>query len=115
MRLRGAANKANLTLSRPTIVNNRIKASGRVTSRARGMVRLQLEYQTIGCAIQILRFRGSIGDDGSWKIDEPLTPPAGGRDRDAHRVSALLHAVHRLLPGADLRRDAGLQVLPSRW
>ena len=74
VRLRGARNRAALRLERPRIVGNRIQASGSVTSQARGVVRLQLEYQTIACNVQILRFRGRIGNDGSWEIDEALTP-----------------------------------------
>jgi hypothetical protein len=71
VRLRGARNKANLDLARPRIINNRIRASGTVNERARGVVRLQLEYQ-FGCVVRILKFRGRIAD-GRWSINEALT------------------------------------------
>lgn len=73
VRLRGARNRAQLELSRPRIVNNRIRASGTISNSARGVVRLQLEYQ-FGCEVRILRFRGRIGG-GRWSINEALTPP----------------------------------------
>ena len=72
VRLRGARNRAQLELSRPRIADNRIRASGTIGDRARGVVRLQLEYQ-FGCAVRILRFRGRI-EDGRWSINEALTP-----------------------------------------
>lgn len=71
VRLRGARNQARLDLSRPRIVGNRIRAAGTISKAARGIVRLQLEYQ-FGCAVRVLRFRGTIAN-GRWSINEALT------------------------------------------
>lgn len=74
VRLRAARNKAKLDLKRPTIslVGNelRVKASGTVNSKARGVVRLQLEYQFL-CDTRVLELKGEI-NNGRWSIDEKL-------------------------------------------
>lgn len=72
VRLRAAANKAHLNLARPLIAGDRIVAAGTVSDRARGVVRLQLEYQ-LNCVIRVLHFRGTISG-GRWVINEPLPP-----------------------------------------
>ena len=72
VRLRAAIRPAQLRLSRPRIDNGRVRASGTVTSRARGVVRLQLEYDR-GGATRVLRFRARIGGDGRWSLDRQLT------------------------------------------
>jgi hypothetical protein len=113
VRLRAANNKANLMLSRPTYVNGRIRASGQVSSRARGVVRLQLEYQTILCNVQILKFRGQISD-GRWSINEKLTP------QQQFEIATRLGTVHSytLFTGYFERRIRGemraFQVLGNR-
>lgn len=72
VRLRAARNKAKLDLSRPTIdKDGHIKASGTVSGKARGVVRLQLEYQFL-CDTRVLNFKGRISG-GRWSIDEKLT------------------------------------------
>ncbi len=71
VRLRAARNKARLNPSRPQIIDGRVRASGSVSSRARGVVRLQLEYQ-IFCTVRVLYFRGRISD-GRWSINTALT------------------------------------------
>lgn len=70
VRLRAASQPARLALSRPRIVDGRLTASGRITSRARGVVRLQLQFDHRG-ETRLLRFRGKI-TGGRWKIDEKL-------------------------------------------
>ena len=72
VRLRAAANKARLDLTRPQIVNGNIVAAGTVSGEARGVVRLQLEYQ-VNCVIRVLHFRGTISG-GRWIVNEPLGP-----------------------------------------
>ena len=86
VRLRAAANKARLDLSRPQLVNGRIQAAGSIDSRARGVVRLQLSYQ-LGCASRLLELRGVIAD-GRWSIDEALSPPV------LAEIAARIGAVH---------------------
>ncbi len=112
VRLRGARNKAQLDLSRPQIVNNAIRASGRISSAARGVVRLQLEYQ-FGCIVRTLAFRGRISD-GRWSINETLTPTQLGE------IALRTGSVHSytLFTGYFERRIRGemraFQVLPDR-
>ncbi len=70
VRLRAAARPARLDLERPRIADGRIQASGVVDDRARGVVRVQLDYQ-LDCATRLLEFRAPIAD-GRWSLDEPL-------------------------------------------
>ncbi|HWI06629.1 MAG TPA: hypothetical protein VNT54_03850, partial [Solirubrobacteraceae bacterium] len=57
---------------RPTLAaNGRLRASGRISSRARGVVRLQLEYFADG-KTTTLPLRARI-DDGRWSINERLS------------------------------------------
>jgi hypothetical protein len=71
VRLRAASQRAALDLERPTIANNRIRAAGTVSRRARGIVRLQIQYDFAG-ATRTLALRGRIRD-GRWRIDAPLS------------------------------------------
>ncbi len=71
VRLRAASQRAGLTLGRPTISGGRVKASGRISSQARGVVRLQLQYVVDGKTTE-LAFRGRISN-GRWSINEKLS------------------------------------------
>lgn len=71
VRLRAASGPANLALTRPQIVDGRLQASGTISARARGVVRLQLEYQVFEMTKTEL-FKGTVAN-GSWRIDVPLT------------------------------------------
>jgi hypothetical protein len=71
VRLRAASQKANLELERPRIEDGRLKADGTVSDRARGIVRLQLQYVVDG-QTETVRLRGRI-EGGRWKIDEALS------------------------------------------
>jgi hypothetical protein len=71
MRLRAASQQADLELDRPVIEDGRIKARGTISDRARGVVRLQLQYVVDG-ETKTLALRGQI-DDGEWEIDEELS------------------------------------------
>ncbi len=72
MRLRAASKNANLNLSRPTIVGGRLKASGTVSDEARGVARMQVQYDYLG-ATRVLRYRAQI-ENGKWELDEQLSP-----------------------------------------
>ena len=72
VRLRAAIRPAALRLSRPRIADGRVRASGSVSSRARGVVRLQLEYDR-GGQTQIVRLRARIGTNGRWSLNEQLS------------------------------------------
>ena len=74
VRLRAASGQANLEMERPRIDGDRIKAEGRVTDKARGVVRVQLQWLDQACNAQTIERLARILDDGSWKLNEPLTP-----------------------------------------
>ncbi len=86
VRLRAAARKALLDLSRPQIAGDRVRASGTISSRARGVVRLQLQYQ-FACTVRTLRFTGAIAG-GRWSINEQLGT------RELAEIAARKGAVH---------------------
>ncbi|MDQ3645600.1 MAG: DPP IV N-terminal domain-containing protein, partial [Actinomycetota bacterium] len=71
VRLRAASQPADLELDRPVIENGRIKARGTISDRARGVVRLQVQYVVDG-ETKTLALRGEI-DDGEWEIDQALS------------------------------------------
>jgi hypothetical protein len=71
VRLRAAIRPAVLRLSRPRIDNGRVRASGSVSGLARGVVRLQLEYDR-GGTTRVLRFRAQISN-GRWSLNEQLS------------------------------------------
>ena len=72
VRLRAASRHADLRLGRPTIRNGRVRASGTVTSRARGVVRVQLAYVFRG-APKVRSLRARI-ESGKWRLDQRLSP-----------------------------------------
>ena len=71
VRLRAANRPANLTEVRPTIADNRLRASGTVSTRARGVVRVQLEYFSGGATTTLEKFAQI--DDGRWSLNYRLT------------------------------------------
>jgi hypothetical protein len=73
VRLRAASQPARLEMERPRIANNRIRARGRVTSRARGVVRIQLEHLNQACETVTVERQARIQSDGRWNLDSPLT------------------------------------------
>ena len=71
VRLRAALQKAQLRLTRPTIANNgRLRASGTVSNRARGVVRVQLEY-VFGGQTRTHQFLAPI-NNGGWSLNHQL-------------------------------------------
>ncbi len=70
VRLRAAAGKANLRLARPTIVAGRLRAAGTISTEARGVVRVQIQYESDG-QTRTLRFLAPILD-GKWSLNEKL-------------------------------------------
>ncbi|MCP9490415.1 MAG: hypothetical protein MSC31_11145 [Solirubrobacteraceae bacterium MAG38_C4-C5] len=73
VRLRAASQQARLDANRPRIEDGRLKASGDITSRARGVVRLQLLYEPPGQPTVTLEFNTPISD-GRYSFDEELSP-----------------------------------------
>jgi hypothetical protein len=113
VRLRAASQQANLELERPRIEDDRLKAEGTISSRARGIVRLQLEYFVDG-QTETIELRGDI-DDGRWEIDAALSEEV--RDGIARR-SGTVHS-YTLFTGYFERRIRGemqsFEVLGDRW
>ena len=109
VRLRAANRPALLDARRPTITAGRLQASGTVSTAARGVVRVQLEY-----------FSGGRDDDARVQradLQRRVEPRhaaadvrAAGGDRGPAGHGPLLRAVHRVLPGPHARRDP---VLPG--
>jgi hypothetical protein len=85
VRLRAASQRANLDLDRPVIEDGRLKADGTISGRARGIVRLQLQYVVDGVT-ETVELRGEI-DDGRWEIDEVLSQEV--RDGIAQRTGTV--------------------------
>ncbi len=116
VRLRAANNKANLTTTRPIITSNGfLRASGRVTSRARGVVRVQVEYvNRFGGLTVTLERSARISSTGRWALNTELSP--GIRAQIALRCGTVHSYV--LFTGYFPRRIRGemrsLQVLPSQ-
>lgn len=77
VRLRAANRAAVLTAVRPTIVDNRLRASGTISSLARGVVRVQLEYFSGGVTTTVEKFAQIA--NGRWSLDAQLT----GQERQA--------------------------------
>lgn len=75
MRLRAANNHANLEVTRPTITPNGVlRASGTITGRARGVVRVQIEYvnRLTGQTVTIEN-KVRIAN-GQWRLNTQLSP-----------------------------------------
>ena len=72
VRLRAARQQAQLRLQRPTIAaNGRLRASGTVNDRARGVVRVQLEY-VVDNRTRTLQYNARIRD-GRWSLNQQLS------------------------------------------
>ncbi|HEV2752991.1 MAG TPA: hypothetical protein VGV36_04050 [Solirubrobacteraceae bacterium] len=112
VRLRAAARSAELRLRRPTIADGRLRAAGSVARRARGVVRVQIEYVVAG-KTTTLRFRAPIGN-GRWSLNERLSQTV--RDAIARRTGTV-HS-YTLFTGYYPRRIRGemrsFQVLGGR-
>ena len=85
VRLRAASQRADLELERPVIEDGRLRAEGTISRRARGIVRLQLQYVVAG-ETETIELRGPI-DDGRWEIDEALSQEV--RDGIARRTGTV--------------------------
>jgi hypothetical protein len=73
VRLRAASGATRLRLPRPRIVGNRVLASGTISPRARGVVRVQIEYVVDGRTVTV-RFRAPVRG-GRWRLDATLPVP----------------------------------------
>jgi hypothetical protein len=73
VRLRAAGGRAALRTVRPRIASGRLRASGRISRAARGVVRLQIEY-VVGDRTVTVPFRARVRR-GRWSINAPLPTP----------------------------------------
>ncbi len=112
VRLRAASQAADLELERPRIDDGRLRAQGTVSDRARGVVRLQLQYVVDGQS-ETVELSGPI-EAGRWEIDEVLSQKV--RDGIARRTGTV-HS-YTLFTGYFERRIRGemqaYQVLGDR-
>ncbi|HEV2769835.1 MAG TPA: ubiquitin-activating E1 FCCH domain-containing protein [Solirubrobacteraceae bacterium] len=112
VRLRAASRRAGLELERPRIVNGRLRAEGTISRRARGVVRMQVQYVVDG-KTETVRLRGRIRG-GRWEIDHALSQKV--RDGIARRRGSV-HS-YTLFTGYFERRIRGemrsFQVLGDR-
>ena len=113
LRLRVAARKAQLVVQRPTLAaGGRLRASGTISRRARGVVRLQLQFGDAADKARTLEFTAKIRR-GRWRLDTQL--PRSARDAIAARAGTL-HS-YTLFTGYAGARMSGemrsYQVLPA--
>ncbi len=88
VRLRAASRPAELRLRRPTLsAGGRLRAAGTVSDRARGVVRVQLEYVVDG-ATRTRQYTARISD-GRWSLNQQLSQTI--RDEIARR-SGTVHS-----------------------
>lgn len=71
VRLRAAVRKALLVAGRPRISAGRLIASGRISSLARGVVRVQLLFEPAGQATRTLQLSAPI-EGGRYRLDQEL-------------------------------------------
>lgn len=71
VRLRIARRAAALRAGRPTVEDGVLRASGRIDARARGVVRVQLVFETADGAARTLDFRARV-ERGRYRLAETL-------------------------------------------
>ncbi len=71
VRLRAASASALLDASRPTLSGGHLLDHGTISTLARGVVRVQLEYYSGGRTTTLQKF--ATVANGSWSLDAPLT------------------------------------------
>ena len=113
VRLRAASRHAQLDAGRPRISNGRLTAAGQISSRARGVVRLQLLYEPPGQDTQTVEYTAPISN-GRYRFNVAL--PADVRAGIAER-RGVVHS-YTLFTGYFAARMRGemrsLQVLGNR-
>ena len=112
VRLRAASQVAALRLRRPTISDGRLRAAGTVSQRARGVVRVQLQYVVAG-RTTTLQYKVRIAN-GTWSLNQLL--PQSVRDAIARRTGTV-HSYTLFtgyLPGRVRGEMRSFQVLGDR-
>lgn len=114
VRLRAANNPADLVVTRPTIsAAGALVASGSVTSRAHGVVRVQLQYINRADGQTVTLERQATIHDGTWSLNSPLgaaiLAQIAGRCGTLHSYTLFTGYLPRRIRG-EMR---SYQVLPS--
>lgn len=73
VRLRAAPQKAKLVLARSRIDDGRLRATGTISARARGLVRTQIMYRVGG--VNLMREYSAPIRNGRWTLDVALAQP----------------------------------------
>jgi hypothetical protein len=74
VRLRAASQRAELDVEEIGLAGDRLSASGSVTSRAEGIVRLRYSYVDPDGSEQVHLARATIEDDGDWELEDDEVP-----------------------------------------
>ena len=79
IRLRAASGKAGLT-RRLTLIDDRgrLRVSGTITGRARGVVRIRLEHTAVDGDVEFLNYTAPI-EHGTWSLSTSTLPAAVAR------------------------------------
>ena len=109
VRLRAARRPARLQASRPTVSGNTVRASGQVTGVARGVVRLQLQFDDANGQTQTVGLRARIRK-GRWSLRAPLPRGVASRRGSLHSYTLFTGYFPRRVRG-ELR---SYQVLGAR-
>src|SRR4051812_14607014 len=75
VRLRAAAGKSNLELTPAELSGGTLTATGTISRRARGVVRIALRFARADGSTGIRRFNATIAN-GRWRLSRELTGPA---------------------------------------
>jgi hypothetical protein len=74
VRLRAASQRAELEVEEISLIGDRLSATGSVTGRAEGIVRLQYSYVAPDGSPQVHEARAEIQDDGDWVLEDDRVP-----------------------------------------
>ena len=74
VRLRAASQPAELDVEEISLLGDRLSATGSVTDRAEGVVRLRFSYVDPDGSPNVHEARAEIQDDGGWALDDDQVP-----------------------------------------
>lgn len=77
VRLRAADGKALLKRTTTSLTNGRLQVGGTISSRARGLVRIRLDYVEGDGSVKSMNLRATIAN-GRWSLSRQLTGAAAG-------------------------------------
>jgi hypothetical protein len=113
VRLRAAAVHADLQAGGPTIAAGRLKATGRISPRARGNVRVQLLFEPPGQNTRTLEFSAKISG-GRYSLNQKLSADVLAQIAQRRGVVHSYTLFTGYLPARMRGEMASLQVLPAR-